>query len=226
MRGGRVLLYGAALLWIAAAAGGSVYMFVYASRPAERSEVARVWPDRPGLVRNADGFSLVVAVHPKCPCTRASVAELNKLMLGWGGRVRAIALVSKPFELPDLWSESDVTARLREIPNVEVVRDLGGAKADAFGARSSGQTLLYDAAGRLAFEGGITAFRGHEGPSVGGEALKQLVAGAQTDVRHSKVFGCSLKDELCPVGGTEGEFCPMRGTSGEGHDHGDDGDDV
>ena len=217
MRVGRALVYGAALLWIAAALGGSLYMFVYESRPAPRSAVAQVWPKEIGLSRNAGGFSLVMAVHPKCPCTRASVAELNKLMLGWGARVHAVALVTKPFELPDLWSESDVTARLREIPNVEVVRDLGGAKSDAFGARNSGQTLLYDSAGRLVFEGGITAFRGHEGPSVGGEALKQIVAGTAVPNRHSKVFGCSLKDKFCPARGTAGE---------EHHDHGDGGNDV
>jgi hypothetical protein len=216
MRAGRALLYGAALLWIAAAAGGSLYMFVYESRPAPRSAVAEMWPEQSGLERNAGGFSLVMAVHPKCPCTRASVAELNTLMLGFGGRVRAIALVTKPFELPDLWSESDITARLREIPNVEVVRDLGGAKSDAFGARSSGQTLLYDADGRLVFEGGITAFRGHEGPSVGGEALERIVAGTAAATDRTKVFGCSLKDE----------FCPLHGTAGEEHDHGDHRDDV
>ena len=174
-------------------------MFVYESRPAQRSAVAEIWPERSGLERNAGGFSLVMAVHPKCPCTRASVAELNKLMLGFGGRVRAVALVTKPFELPDLWSESDVTARLREIPNVEVVRDHGGAKSDAFGVGSSGQTLLYDAAGELVFDGGITAFRGHEGPSVGSEMLKQLVAGTAVGHRHSKAFGCSLKDKFCPA---------------------------
>ena len=216
MRAGRALLYGTALLWIAAAAGGSLYMFVYESRPAPRSAVAEMWPEQSGLERNAGGFSLVMAVHPKCPCTRASVAELNKLMLGFGGRVRAIALVTKPFELPDLWSESDVTARLREIPNVEVVRDLGGAKSDAFGVGSSGQTLLYDASGELVFDGGITAFRGHEGPSVGSEMLKQIVAGTMVGHRHSKAFGCSLEDK----------FCPLRGRSVEEHDHGDDGDDV
>ncbi len=33
MRTGRALLYGAGLLWIAAAVGGSLYMFVYESRP-------------------------------------------------------------------------------------------------------------------------------------------------------------------------------------------------
>jgi hypothetical protein len=214
MRAGRALLYGAALLWIAAAAGGSIYMFVYESRPAPAAELAQVWPDSTGLARNANGFSLVMAVHPKCSCTRASVAELNKLMLGWGGSVHAIALVTKPFEVADLWSETDVTARLREIPNVLVVRDLGDAKADAFGAKSSGQTLLYDADGRLVFEGGITAFRGHEGPSVGGEALKQIVAGNTAPERKTKVFGCSLKDEFCPAHWTrEGH---------ERHDHGRD----
>jgi hypothetical protein len=213
---GRALLVGAALLWVAAAAGGPLFMFVYESQAAPAPEIASLWPDRTGLARNPNGFSLVMAIHPKCSCTRASVSELNKLMLAWGGQVRAIALVTKPFEFPDLWSETDVTARLRAIPNVEVVRDLGGADASAFGAQSSGQTLLYDAAGRLVFAGGITAFRGHEGPSVGGEALKQLVAGNAAPRARTHVFGCSLKDK----------FCPAHGTTREGHDHGDDGHDV
>lgn len=213
MQGARRLLLGAAVLWLGAAAGGAVCIFAYASRPAPRSEVAQIWPEQLGLARHADGFSLVIAVHPRCPCTRASVSELNKLMLAWNGRVQTIALVAKPFELPDLWSESDVTARLREIPHLQVVRDLGGQKARAFGATSSGHTLLYDRSGRLVFDGGLTAFRGHEGPSVGTAMLKELVAGGSVASAHSKVFGCSLKDEFCPIGGT----------SHEGHDHGDDG---
>jgi hypothetical protein len=216
MRAGRALVFGAGLLWIAAAVGGTAYIFLYESRPAAVAEVAQTWPDSVGLVRNENGFSLVMAVHPKCSCTRASVAELNKLMLAWGGQVRAVALVTKPFEVADLWSETDVTARLREIPGVAVVRDLGGAKSAAFGAQNSGQTLLYDAAGQLVFAGGITAFRGHEGPSVGVEALKQIVAGQAAPSRNTKVFGCSLKDK----------FCPLHGASHEGHDHGDDDERV
>jgi hypothetical protein len=208
---GRAVVYGTGLLWIAAAVGGTAYIFLYESRPAAVSQLAQSWPDVVGLARNANGFSLVIAVHPKCSCTRASVAELNKLMLAWDGKVHAIALVAKPFEVSDLWSETDVTARLREIPDVTVVRDLGGAKAAAFGAQNSGQTLLYDAAGQLVFAGGITAFRGHEGPSIGGEALKQIVAGQAAARRDTKVFGCSLKDQ----------FCPLHGTSHEGHEHGD-----
>ena len=211
-RAGRALVYGAGLLWIAAAVGGTAFIFFYESRPAAAAEVPQAWPDAAGLARNEHGFSLVIAVHPKCSCTRASVAELNKLMLAWDGQVHAIALVTKPFEVADLWSETDVTARLREIPNVTVVRDLGGAKSAAFGAQSSGQTLLYDAAGQLVFAGGITAFRGHEGPSLGGEALQQIVAGKAAPTRHTKVFGCSL----------DNEFCPLHGKSHEGHDHGHD----
>lgn len=206
------LVCGAGLLWIAAGVGGTAYIFVYESRPAAAAEVAQAWPAAAGLARNETGFSLVIAVHPKCSCTRASVAELNELMLAWGGQVQTIALVIQPFEVADPWSETSVTARLREIPHVTVVRDLGGASSAAFGARSSGQTLLYDAAGQLVFAGGITAFRGHEGPSIGGETLKQIVAGQPAPTRDTQVFGCSLKDK----------YCPLHGASHEGHDHGDD----
>jgi len=212
-RAGRALVYAAGLLWIAAAAGGTAYIFRYESRPAAATQVAQAWPDAAGLARHENGFSLVIAVHPKCSCTRATVAELNKLMLAWGGQVHAFALVTKPFEVSDLWSETDeVTARLLEIPHVTVVRDLGGAMSAAFGAQSSGQTLLYDAAGSLVFAGGIIAFRGHEGPSIGGETLKQIVTGEAPSTRHTQVLGCSIEDK----------FCPLHGTSHEGHDHGHD----
>jgi hypothetical protein len=215
-RAGRALVYGAGLLWIAAALGGTAWIFLYESRPTAAGQVAQAWPDALGLARNENGYSLVIAVHPKCSCTRASVAELNELMLAWGGQVHATALVTRPFEVADLWSETDVTARLREIPHVTVVRDPGGAKSAAFGARSSGQTLLYDASGALSFAGGITAFRGHEGPSLGSETLKQIVAGEVARGRPTKVFGCSLENEVCP----------LRGGPHEGHDHGDDDERV
>ena len=49
------------------------------------------------------------------------------------------------------------------MPGVRVFEDPEATTARLFGARVSGQVLLYDAGGKLLFNGGITAFRGHPG---------------------------------------------------------------
>jgi hypothetical protein len=187
----------AILFWAVGSVGGYAYIFRYSSSPAVLDEPAKLWPTKTGLERHAGSFDLVIAIHPQCPCTRASVAELNKLMQRWGGKVHAQALVYKPFQFSDLWADSDVTQRLAEVPNTTVHRDLDGSQAAGFGLSVSGQVLLYDPQGKLCFDGGLTAFRGHEGDSVGQEELLALVAGRAHGTQVSKVFGCSLKDKVC-----------------------------
>ena len=54
-----------------------------------------------------------------------------------------------------------------------MLRDDDGAEARRFGAETSGQTLLYDARGALAFSGGITGARGHAGDNAGRASLRR-----------------------------------------------------
>jgi hypothetical protein len=77
---------------------------------------------------------------------------------------------------------------------VDVRWDVEGREARRFCARTSGQALLYDERGRLAFQGGITSARGHEGDSVGKSRLAALLSGGEADGRTSDVFGCGLVD--------------------------------
>ena len=49
-----------------------------ASRPGGDPEAPARWPEASALVRNADGPTLVLFAHPKCPCTDASLAELAR----------------------------------------------------------------------------------------------------------------------------------------------------
>ena len=72
------------------------------------------------------------------------------------------------------------------------MEDRDGPVARAFGASTSGQTLLYDAAARLVFNGGITAARGHSGSNDGRDALVALLNAAVPRRRTTPVFGCSL----------------------------------
>lgn len=52
-------------------------------------------------------------------------------------------------------------------PEVQIVR--------RFGAYTSGQVMLYDTDRRLAFNGGITGSRGHEGNNKGRQAITDWI---------------------------------------------------
>jgi hypothetical protein len=52
--------------------------------------------------------------------------------------------------------------------------------------------ILYDAAGRLRFSGGITAARGHAGDNLGRSAIVELLEGDSPTATATPVFGCSL----------------------------------
>lgn len=81
---------------------------------------------------------------------------------------------------------------LLQIPGVTVYADPTGDEMRRFGASVSGELLLYDAAGGLQFQGGITPARGHEGESVGALAVKDWVQQGRAECSNSLVFGCQL----------------------------------
>ncbi len=79
-----------------------------------------------------------------------------------------------------------------------------GDERRRFRAFTSGQVLVYDVAGRLVFDGGLTAARGHAGPNPGQAALFELLTDKRTVARKAwPVFGCPL-DELAAAAESEG----------------------
>jgi hypothetical protein len=130
--------------------------------------------------------------HPHCPCTRASLGELARLMAQAQGRVTAYVLFVKPSDFPDGWEKTDLLTSASAIPGVTVVRDDEGVEAGRFRAATSGQTMLYDAGGKLLFSGGITSARGHEGDNAGRAAIVSLLTTDEAGQGGTPVFGCPL----------------------------------
>jgi hypothetical protein len=81
------------------------------------------------------------------------------------------------------------------IPGVHPIEDIDGGEIRKFGAATSGQVLLYDASGRLQFNGGITASRGHAGDNDGRDAVASLLRSGRAPLHTAFVFGCSLLGE-------------------------------
>jgi hypothetical protein len=117
-------------------------------------------------------------------------------------RVTAYVLFLKPPGFPDYWEETDLWRSAAAIPGVKVLRDDAGAEARRFRAATSGQTLLYDADGRLLFSGGITASRGHAGDNAGRSVIVALLTEGQGGQTETPVFGCPLRsaESECPAG--------------------------
>jgi hypothetical protein len=108
------------------------------------------------------------------------------------GLVETHVLFYQPAELPPRWAETEIWRSAAAIPGVTVSHDPGGAEARRFHGATSGQALLYDAAGRLIFNGGITGSRGHAGDNAGRNAITSLLMKGAAERARTPVFGCSL----------------------------------
>jgi len=178
--------------WLVAAGAGLWVLARYEFTPGEFSAAAEQWPVGSRIQREPGKYTLVMAVHPKCPCSRASVGELAKAMARMPGRVSAHVLFVQPTEFTEDWAKTDLWREATAIPEVSVQFDEEEKEARRFGANVSGETLLYDASGRLRYQGGITASRGHWGDSRGRAAVEALVRGEATETAKMPAFGCLL----------------------------------
>src|SRR5687767_10835692 len=96
------------ILWVTAVGAGVGLLWNYAATPGVQGHPPDRWPSQ-SLVRPAKKLStLVMTAHPHCPCTRASIRELARLMAQCPDLVRAYVLVYKPHELPRGWERTDL----------------------------------------------------------------------------------------------------------------------
>jgi hypothetical protein len=140
----------------------------------------------------SDKLTLVLFAHPHCPCTRASLHELDGLLAETQNRVSVSVVFTIPDGVPADWERGDLWNSAASIPGLSVIRDQRGREAHRFHVEGSGHVLLYAPSGKLLFSGGITASRGHEGDNLGRSAIVSFILDGHSAVSHTPVFGCSL----------------------------------
>ena len=199
--GARVLLLAGTILWLLVISIGLWMLWGYENTPGKAAEPPREWPADSKILPARDHATLVILAHPHCPCTRATIGELASIMAHSQGRLTAYVLFLKPRGFSEEWEKSDLWQSAASIPGVTAVIDDEGAEANRFHAATSGQTVLYDAGGRLLFSGGITGSRGHSGDNAGQAAILSLVNSGAADLTETSVFGCPLFDpnSECPM---------------------------
>lgn len=163
------------------------------TRPGLKGLSATTFPSSDQLSRMSDRSTLILFLHPRCPCSRASVRELDRILASESQRVFTTVVFTCPpgstadFHLGTLWES------VERIPHIQVVVDHEGSLARSHGAATSGHAFLYDSNGVLAFEGGITSARGHEGDNTFAAQLKScLQEPPSSSLISTPVFGCPL----------------------------------
>jgi len=182
-------------VWLLAAGAGAWVLSSYENKPGTVGNTPQQWPVDTALKIRGDKPVLVIFAHPLCPCTRASVAELNRIMGRCGDKLEVHVYFIQPENMPKDWTQTALWRSAADIPGVQNHVDIGGQEARRFGAESSGYALLYDVHGRLLFHGGITSARGHEGDNAGENVILALVDGKSTGLDNTPVFGCGLVDQ-------------------------------
>jgi hypothetical protein len=181
-----------ALTWLAALGYGMQVLFKYETTPGSSGPLVSKWPSASSVSRQPNKPMLLMAAHPHCPCTRASIEELAQIMAHAPPGVKAIVLFVKPSGAGADWDDTDLRRSAAAIPEVTVLTDENGLEAARFGAETSGHTLVFDGDGTLVFSGGITATRGHVGSNAGENAVLATLRSQVPDRGRTAVFGCSL----------------------------------
>jgi len=197
----KYLLFLCAILWLSIAVGGVFYLMRYESTPADGNvSYPATFPAESRIERDAERPTLIFFAHPKCPCTRASLRELSRLLTDVKGRLQVYVVFIRPKDESEQWTQTDLLASAETIPDVRVLIDEDGRETNIFNAQTSGLTLLYDSYGNLRFNGGLTASRGHEGDNAGSRAIFEIVTQEADKTSETLVFGCPLHNKNCPGG--------------------------
>jgi hypothetical protein len=182
----------AVLGWLLMLAGGLLYFNKYETTPGSTRPSSDRWPTNGSVAFSPGKVNLVVFAHPRCPCTRASLAELKSLLKDCPATVSTHILFWVPPNASSAWTTSALWKQAGAIADVHLVADKGGQQADCFGATTSGHLMIFAPDGTRIYSGGLTNGRGRLGNDSGLAAIRTLIIQQQPLPAETAVYGCPL----------------------------------
>jgi len=180
------------VLWVLLLVAGFTILEREEFTPITGVPIGKNFPAHSLIQLASDKPTLLIFCHPYCPCSRASLHELDQLMTETANKISVIIVFTIPKGIAPGWEQGDLWKSATSMQGVKVLRDQDGLEAERFGVQGSGHALLYDSSGKLFFSGGITPSRGHEGDNPGRSAIASFVLTGHALVDHTPVFGCPL----------------------------------
>jgi hypothetical protein len=184
----------AIVVWLSALVTVMALILHVSNSPGSAGATPLRWPVQSQIPLDATRPTLVMFAHPHCPCTRATLGELELLMARCRDRLSAHVIFIRPVGMAEDWIQTDLWRKASAIPGVTVHADNEDVEARNFHAETSGHTALYEPNGHLLFQGGITISRGHSGDNPGRSALVALLEHKLSNQIKTPIFGCSLSE--------------------------------
>lgn len=181
-----------ALGWLALLTCGWYILLRHEFTPGSLGTIPERWPHASMLPLDREQPTLLLFAHRNCPCTRATLQELESILTDADARVRVVVVLLVPQGTVTDRVGGAIEQQARSMPWGVVTLDPQGIEARRFGVRTSGHILLYGTDGQLCFSGGITEARGHAGSSSGKQAVSAFLRNELAERTTASVFGCSL----------------------------------
>ena len=183
-------------VWLLAVGLGLHTLLRYKAKAGNAGQPPSTWPSNTLVSSPLHKPLLVMFAHPRCPCTKASLGELEQLVARAQNQFDATIAFYTPRGGSKACSNSALVREARSIPGVRVQFDNDGNLAKRFGIETSGHTLVYSPDGKLLFSGGITGSRGHLGDNTGFAAVQAIISNHSSLLAPTTtpVFGCELFD--------------------------------
>ncbi len=188
----RFIAVPAALAWLSAVLAGFVTLHAYEATPGPAGRSPEGWPAGSRLAPATGRADVLMAVHPRCPCTRASLEALAEIVRESPGAGSVRLLAYRPEGSPEGWGSTGIRRATEIVPGAIVVDDPGGVEALRFGLGTSGAVVAFDGLGHRRFSGGLTAGRGIGERSAGGASLGEVLANRGPARADCQTYGCPL----------------------------------
>lgn len=181
--------------WVIVALIGFAFLQNYSNTAGKTETKGDQWPVGTSLIRAKERPTLVMFLHPKCPCSQASLEEISRVLATHPDAYTLNFVFFKPSNEDDNWAETSLWKTVSKLPHAQAIIDQDAHEAKLFGALTSGDTFVYSPTGKLEFRGGVTPARGSIGDNAGIETLTLLAQGRTAVSKNSPVFGCPIVKE-------------------------------
>lgn len=167
-------------------------MHRYSKTPGPAGDIARLEPQGTSIVFDTVKPTLIVFLHPYCPCSSASVLALEDIISKHRTAAKFYVVFVCPTNADVEWAKSDLYTRCTRNPALTTFIDRYEVEARKYGALTSGQTFVYGPDRRLRFSGGITPSRGAVWAGRERELVESSLDDLPSEPRYAPVFGCAL----------------------------------
>src|SRR6188768_4255787 len=94
--------------WLVAVVIGGIQVSAYDRAAGNIAKAPLQLPQSLLITPEKELPTLVMLVHPHCPCSRASVGELAKVMTACQGKLTATVLILRPEDMNEGWEKTNL----------------------------------------------------------------------------------------------------------------------